>query len=449
MKKILPISLLILALVLGSMQVAPVSAQSFPNYQSSIQVQNMGTSPVVINFSYYKSDGTLDQNKTFSDPTAIPVGQSRSYFPILGASSGFSGSAVITSSGPVAAISNILGRGATNAIIGAASYTALSTGSTKIGIPLLMKGNSGYNTWISIQNTSNATATVTIKYSDLPAVTASIPAFSQKSFNQRAEPHTQKVFSAVVTSPSPLAVSVFEENPTTLFAYTGFPDEQKSTSPIIPLVNANNSGWQTGIQIQNVGSASASVTVNYKPGPGTGRACTETQTIPAGQSKTYALNAFAGVPLAGMTTTCAAKVRFVGSATVTSTVPLQIIVNQLKATSGGAYNVVNPTSATKKVIFPLVMDRNGPYFTGFNIVNVGSSPTNIHCTFQNSSTVFDATNVPAGGSVNHIQLNKLTAGYIGSAMCVSSATNILGQLNEATTYGNNDGLLVYEGINIP
>ena len=53
---------------------------------------------------------------------------------------------------------------------------------------------------------------------------------------------------------------------------------------------------------------------------------------------------------------------------------LVAIVNQLNpaGNKGAAYNAFNPTSGTERVVFPLVMDRNYGYFTGMNIVNVGS-----------------------------------------------------------------------------
>jgi len=75
-----------------------------------------------------------------------------------------------------------------------------------------------------------------------------------------------------------------------MFAYTGF--MAGSPNPVMPLVNANNNGYVTGIQIQNIGTQPTDVTLSYTPSAA-GSACTETQTIPAGQSKTFALAAFA------------------------------------------------------------------------------------------------------------------------------------------------------------
>lgn len=142
---------------------------------------------------------------------------------------------------------------------------------------------------------------------------------------------------------------------------------------------------------------------------------------------------------------------FVGSARVTANsanVPLVGIVNQLKAgVNGGAYNGFDPNAATNKVVFPLIMDRNFGYFTGFNIVNAGTSPTNVVCTFTNTSYTVNVSNLPAGGSLNAVQLNQIANGYVGAATCTGgTGAKLLGAANQLRQ-STKDELLVYEGIN--
>ena len=63
------------------------------------------------------------------------------------------------------------------------------------------------------------------------------------------------------------------------------------TNPVIPLVNANNpdiTGWRTAILLFNMGDLSSDVTLTYVKTDGT--TCTETQTVPSKQSKTFAGN---------------------------------------------------------------------------------------------------------------------------------------------------------------
>ena len=104
--------------------------------------------------------------------------------------------------------------------------------------------------------------------------------------------------------------TVIEESGTVMFAYSGFTGG--STNPVMPLINANNSGYVTGVQIQNIGSSDTDVTVTYTPSL-LGTACSETQTVPAGQSATFALYAFND----GSFSDCTGGATFVGSAQVT------------------------------------------------------------------------------------------------------------------------------------
>jgi hypothetical protein len=447
MKKI---SILItLALLLGLLGTTTVSASTygkFPSYTSGIQVQNLAADPATVTLTYYLPDGSVDT--TFVDPSTIPGYGSRTYFPIH-ASTGFSGSVVVSSDQSLAAISNILGLGTTKT--GAASYVAPTVGSGTVSLPLLMKGNSGIDTWFSVQNIDpSADAIVDVTYSDgTTAGPVTIKAGSSYVFDQAAETHTLAVFAATVTADKDIAVVVIEETSNSiLYAYTGF--VTGTTNPVMPLINSNNSGNITGVQIQNAGIESTTVTVSYTPGL-FGTACTETQTIAAGASATFALYPFAGASLPGMTTTCINE-KFVGSAEVTDNSASQAliaVVNQVNATSGEAYGSFDITSATDTVVFPLIQDRNSGWFTGLSVMNVGDVATTIDCTFTNTTYTFTATIDPGEAAVD-IQLNKIADKYVGAATCVASdGVPIVGTLNEASTKTTVDGLMVYEGINVP
>jgi hypothetical protein len=314
-----------------------------------------------------------------------------------------------------------------------------------------MKGNSGIDTWFSVQNTDSvADATVNVAYSDgTTAGPIVIKPGSSYVFDQAAETHTQKVFSATVSANKTIAVVAIEETSQNLiFAYTGFIGG--TPMPVMPLINTNNNGIITGVQIQNAGDTATEVTVSYTPSSA-GTACTEKQTIQAKSSATFALNSFAGVPLTGMVTTCV-KEKFIGSAKVTvnsANMPLIAVVNQLTPTSGEAYGSFDVASATSKVVFPLIMDRNSGWFTGFSVMNVGDTPTTVNCTFTNTSYTFSATINPGGAAVD-IQQNKIADKYVGAATCTASGgVKIVGVLNEANVLSTVDGLMVYEGINVP
>jgi len=409
------------------------------SYTSGFQVQNLSSSTANITLTYYNQDGTVN---TAPNDT-IPANSSKTYYPIHPSGS-FNGSVVVSSDQQVASVVNVLGSGTTNA---GASYVGASQGGTSVSIPLLMKNNSGYNTWFNVQNTGSADASVTVNYSDgTTAGPYTIKPGAARTFDQSTESHGATVFSAIVTSSQPVAVVVIEESTSVMFAYSGFTGG--TTNPVMPLVNANNSGYVTGIQIQNIGSSATDVTVSYTPASA-GTACTETQNIPAGQSKTFALAAFAN----GANSNCVAGAKFVGSARVTGNSTNQnlvAIVNQLKTgVNGEAYGGFDPAAATNKVVLPLVMDRNSNWYTGFNVMNVGGAATTVTCTFSGTSYTINTGSLASGQAYNAIQNGQIASGYVGSATCTAanSGDKIVAVVNELNSVAAGDNLLVYEGIN--
>jgi len=419
-------------------------------YTTGFQVQNIDTTTAAnVTILFYQPDGNQPPSSSISD--SIPASGSKTYFPLTTVPNGFSGSVVVSSSTKVASVVNIEGTGGAQNVW--AAYVGASAGSASLQLPLLMKNNSGYNTWFSVQNVGGSSTTITATYSD--GTVASSPAAvlpgASYVFDQAGETHSAKVFSAVITSSGsvPLAAAVVEENPSTLFAYSGF--NAGSNNVVFPLVNANNGGYQTGIQIQNIGASDTNVTVSYTPSSA-GTACTETQTIAHGTSNTFALNPFAGVARAGITTDCVGGARFIGSAQVTTnsaSMPLVGVVNQLKpGVNGEAYNAFDPASAAQTVVLPLIMDRNGGFFTGFSVMNVGTAAA-VNCTFTgNKATSYtvSSASLPQFGALVDIENGKLAAGFVGSATCTAGSGGLLvAVVNELSTAAG-DNLLVYEGI---
>ncbi len=415
---------------------------AFSSYTSGFQVQNLSGSTANITLTYYNQDGTVN---TAPNDT-IPANGSKTYYPIHPSGS-FNGSVVVSSDQPVASVVNVLGSSATTNA--GASYVGATQGGISVSLPLLMKnhGAGNYSTWFNVQNTSSTDATVNVNYSDgTTAGPYTIRPGAARTFDQSTEVHNATVFSAIVTSSQPVTVVVIQENPSVMLAYSGFTGG--TTNPVMPLVNANNSGYVTGIQIQNIGSSATDVTVSYTPASA-GTACTETQNIPAGQSRTFALAAFAN----GANSNCAPGARFVGSARVTGNSANQnlvAIVNQLKAgVNGEAYGGFDPARATNKVVLPLIMDRNNNWYTGFNVMNVGTTSTTVICTFSGTSYTINTGSLAPGQAYNAIQNGQIAPGYVGSATCIAanSSDKIVAVVNEVNNVATGDRLLVYEGIN--
>lgn len=454
--------LLIAILLIGALGWAPASvfAQKFPSYTSGFQVQNLAASTATISIDYYQADDGTATGGTIvlNVGDTIAGNASKTYFPSMSGS--FNGSVVLSSDQPLAAVTNVQNSLKT----AGAAYVAKATGSTTVALPLLMKNNGSvpYDTWFSVQNTGTATANISIAYSDIAApVVATVKSGASKTFYQASEAHPTKVFSGTITSDQPLVVVVMEENTAKMLAYTGFANG--STDVVFPLINANNSGITTGVQIQNLGGVSTNVTVSYTPSLA-GTACTETQTIAANSSATFALKAFS-TNQTGVTTTCAGGVKFVGSAKVSANSASQnlvAIVNQTKTLYGEAYGAFDPASATGKLVMPLLMDRNGSnlYSTGFSVMNVGTATTYVKCTLTNlpSGVTYSPSGTLApGAALTPNQNGAIGVNYVGSGTCMTytdatfttpdASGKIVGIVNELgkTTA---DRLLVYEAVNV-
>lgn len=417
----------------------------FPAYTSGIQVANLSDDASSVLLVAYNPDGTTN-GSPLSD--SIPGNSSKTYFPISNVDVGFSGSIVISAGKKIAAIANTV----TPDMKYNSAYVGRSSGGTSVQIPLLMKGNGGYTSWYSLQNAtaeaSGPAAHVQITYSDGSNASATIPAGASKTFYQSQETHSKNVFAATITSDQPLVGAVIQESSQNILAYTAFAGGG-STEPQFPLVNANNSGIRTGIQIQNAGNTPTTVTVSYsKSATGAGQNCTETQTIQPGASNTYAFVSFTSGGTADITTNCAPGAKFVGSGKVTAnsaSMPLVAVVNQLgPSTYSSAYVAFAPADGGETVVMPLIMDRNGGFFTGFSVQNVGTASANVTCSFQNSSRTVQATLAPNEALVD-LQNNQLGVKYVGQASCTAPGGNLIAVVNEMGT-GDGDKLASYEGI---
>lgn len=447
MKKFFSI-FLALALVLAILPVAGAQAQAPVAYESSIVVQNLADEAGTLSLSFYNLAGNLVDTAEKAIPANDSVNFYRGTMPI---DAGFNGSVVVASNVPTAGLSNLVGLKTGGKAMTYGAFSAFTAGSKSVYLPVLMKGNYTYDTFFYVQNLDATDAKVTIKYSDGETKTLEgIKPGAAKAVKQAEEAHTATVFSAVLTSEQNIAVTVAQTGPT-LLAYNGF--GAGTVKPIMPLFQANNSGYITGIQIQNTGTEDTEVTVAYTPGAA-GTACEEKQTIKAGESETFGLKAFgAGAPGSDCT-----KELFVGSAAVSENSegqPLVAVVNQLnsKAVKGGSYNAFDAAQGKGKVIFPLIMDRNHDYFTGWSIVNVGDAAIpaeGVVCVVKGGTVekTFKSPEIPVGGAWTMAHNKQIADGFVGSAVCSTTGkvVGVLNQLGAGTKYTGVDALLVTEGF---
>jgi len=475
MKKTIHI-LLALAFVLAFFGATTAKAQGGLTYSSGVQIANLEGTAADITLIYYSQETGLEVARV--DDT-IAANSSKTYFPLSGVDDGFNGSMVIESTTQVAAIANL--------ITTDGSYGAATTGfgsneiSTDFSLPLVMCNNSGFNTFFNIQNAGTDDATVEIEY--LPGsngksgVTESVTLKpgAAKTFDQTEGSDTKDcadlkdasgrfIGGAQITSDQPVVASVMQLNTGSfkiLMGYNGFATGSPEIS--LPLVMANNSGFYTGIQIQNVGASNTNVTVDYAANTaGSFNPSNDTcNNLGPGDSCTF-------IQASGKWTG-----KYNGAAKITNSTDqnLVAIVNQVSPGGGGfgpfgtAYEGFDPAASTSNISTPLVMANNSGYYTGIQVQNVGDSA----CA---DITIDYGPNVAPGGTFNPVnEVFDLTAGtsktiiqdsipsknggnndwtgkkYIGSAQITApEGCSIVAIVNEVAI-SSGDKFFTYDGFN--
>jgi hypothetical protein len=459
----------LVTLLLTSLAFAvPASAQPVTQrtYTTGLKVQNLSSSTANITLNFY-SEGS--STAAASVPDTIPANSSKTYAPLpTQVPTGFKGSAIISSDQPVAAVVNIASPNLA-ADFGGGSYVGFTVGARKFFVPLVFREYFRFSSFFSVQNIGDSPTSVTVTYvgtNNAGAVntsqTQTIQPNTSFEFNQDSFTALGTGFTGAATIESTtedVVAAVMQVSNGQILGYGGF--AAGSTLPVMPTVQANRFGYFTGINVQNVGTAATDVTITYTPSGTEGATCTETISVAAGAKVAFAQYAFQanGRGSNAGTDNCADGAPFLGSGKVTTNSanqPLVAAVNQvnLTANKGDTYGAFDPNSATNTVVFPTIQDRFFGYFTGFNIVNVGTAATDITCTFTNSSVTATKTALAPNGVFSVVTTTgtnnfPIAQGYDGSATCTASATGakIVGVGQQLKTTGNADTFFVYEGVN--
>ncbi len=226
------------------------------------------------------------------------------------------------------------------------SYSAVPGGSNVMNAPLMFKN---YNGWVSgaqIVNVSSAPITVNaqIFQRDNP-ISFNLPPRplapnESYTYYLPAVPNLPDGFvgSAVFTASGPIAAVVQELNAErgTGMAYSGFGRGSPNIS--VPVIFKGSAGWDSGVQVQNLGPTDATVNITYHWssqgfGPGT---AVDAALIPGGSSNTFYQPDSPGIPP-----------NTIGSAIVSSVSgqPIVAIVNEVNYTRQGdasmAYEGIN------------------------------------------------------------------------------------------------------------
>ena len=430
---------IVLAVVLLFTFVGSVGADGPFTWDTGFQVQNLGTATANITITYYRDDGSVAH--TVSD--TIPPGESKTYYqpsiPELGTT--FDGSVVITSDQPIAAIANQTSYSQEPNL--AASYNGVEGAGTATTVmaPIIFKNYNNWTTRLAVQNAGSATTNVTVTYrrgaDTWTEGPVAIPPGARHTFDQKDSPIPDNFLgSAVVSSDGqPLAVVVNEINPTGIaLSYTGF--STGATKITAPLLFKSYNNWNTGLQVQNVGTATANVTVTYY---WDGGSCTENATIEPNAAYTfYQPN-----------TTCMPD-GVIASAVVESDQPVVAIVNEVNYArgTGMSYNTIDVAAGTTTVSAPLLFKNYNNWVTGLQVQNVGTATANVTVTYYGAGGPWTETaTIEPGASANFYQPSgPMPDGFIGSAV-VTSDQPVVAVVNETNYARTGDAAMSYTGIN--
>ncbi len=291
-----------------------------------------------------------------------------------------------------------------------------------------------YITGFQVQNLSGSTANVEIIYynqdgSIAATMTDTIAAYSSETYFGATMPVGAGFNgSVVVSSDQPVqAIGNIHGDSYAFNASYGGVDEV-STRVNLPLIFRNHAGFNTFFNVQNAGTTTTTAQVRYIPGAVYGNAYTETVQIPPGAA--YTFNQADETNLGP---------NFLGSAIVTGTQDLAVVVNQLDATTLLTYKGF--TAGSTEIAVPLFHTNNpvpiaeGGYFCGLQVQNVGSSPTTVHVQFTPGvagSPLHKSKPADPGEAVTFMPIFG-GATFVGSAV----VTNTTGQELVAIVNQNN------------
>ncbi len=296
-------------------QSLPSVNKAFWGWNSHLSIQNLTGAAQTVNVDFYNGTATSIDTETLSVPA-----YSSWHLDVAGITEvpdGFNGSVVVTAAGPVAAIDN-----QTNDTLGnTQDYNAFSSGATTMYCAALYQQYYTWDTSLNVQNVGTTTTTVDIAYSDGTTTTKELGPNAAFLFLQAGETHTAATFSAVVTSAEPIVAVVNAANPVNQAqTYTCVP--AGAMSFYAPIVEKNYYGWDSGVQIQNLSSTDANVTLTYEVEGG----CASDYVVPANGTLVVTQQSESCVP-----------VGYGASVSVTSDQTIVVIVNQtLGANQTGA-----------------------------------------------------------------------------------------------------------------
>lgn len=394
----------------------PLVTGNKDGWNSVLTVQNPSTNAA--NYTITVWDGQGKAQATYSattNPNATTTFNLGSQLP-----AGFVGSITVDGTTPIVAVLNG-DRAGSNGY----AFPLIAKGDQALYAPLVFGNYNGWTSNIAVQNLDAQPARVTLAYtaSATGAVNSEaeveIAPFSTRLFNLGASSAVAAGFSgsAVIRATngkSLAAVVTAQHSSGTSQSYVALTGGAPNVAT--PLLFKNRNGWNTGIQVQNIGTMPANVTVSYASSTG-GAAGAENAVVQPGQAATFYQPSNTTLPDG-----------FVGSATITSDgPPLAVLVNGVNYGRGLAttYTSGADTAGATRIYAPLLFKGASGLNTGVQVQASGNQAASVTVTYYdaNGQTVTSQQeSIPAGQSRTFYQpgVTGLPDGFRGSAVVTSS-----------------------------
>lgn len=394
---------IVLGLLVGLLLMPNIAGAQGPSgtYASGISCLNLGTGPASVNITFYTTAGTSVGPVTNAN---LAAGAAWLLFTpnISELGSNFAGSAVVSSTQPVACSVNTQTTSATRRV-GTSDGLGTNAIGPKVYATQVLKNVSNFNSYVAIQNTSASAVTVNARYlnssgAQVATDSASIPAFSTHVFYQdAATPLSDGFFGSAVfesangTTNLAGSVAIFNDATNQFLSYNTF--KAGANKVFVPRFAKNLSGvgYTSGWSCQNLGPGSANmsmvVTMLNQATSTTVTATLSRDNVAEGQS-------WAGYMGATNNAELDAIERGFGSAVVTSTGGLVACTinedvrsspNPALVGQGTTYSGVPDGQQSNKMFFPQIVALGDSSFRGgFQIANTTATATTCTYTFKNS-----------------------------------------------------------------
>jgi hypothetical protein len=367
---------------------------AYGGYVTSATIQNTGSAPASVHITYYDQSGAaVGAGDSIS---SLPVNGSWTVrqdngnsFPSSGGDAAQAGSAIVYSDQPMAVFVNEFPPGNVG---DATSYTGVQisggVGTTLYAPTIVNNAYGGYTTGIGLLNEGSSPTDVTITYRDGSGAvvnTQVVAALAAHAYQALYSGDTTLALpdgfagTATITSSAgqPLGAVVNETGPGGQFSsYDAVPSGSTTLNAPVAFNNAYG-GYYTGMGIQNTAGTAGSVLVTYYDAAGT----------PTVKSFNIAANGSLGV-YQGSTSDGPALGAY--TATITSTLPLAAIVNEVApsnttAKQSTSYNTFSAGSGSVDVA--LVENAGSdPWNTGLGIMNTGTGSTTVTVSYFDDVT---------------------------------------------------------------